>query len=200
LSDSLRNAIIVGLAALLAAAVVAIVLERHGDEPALEINLAELTPTPGGPIQVYITGAVAHPGVYEMQDGDRVVDALYEAGGPVPEANLEAVNLALRLHDEDQVVIPRQGQPVASTGSRSQVSSGEGSGSISVPSGPININTATAEELDAYLPGIGEVYSNRIVQSRAADGPFTSPDDLIIRQLIPRATYENIRELITVGP
>ena len=139
-SDSLRNAIIVGLAALLAAAVVAIVLERRDDSPALEINLAELTPTPGGPIQVYITGAVAHPGVYEMKDGHRVVDALYKAGGPAPKANLEAVNLAVRLHDEDQVVIPRQGQPVASTGSTSQVASGGGSSASNLPTGPVNIN------------------------------------------------------------
>ena len=195
-SDSLRNAIIVGLAALLAAAVVAIVLERRDDSPALKINLAELTPTPGGPIQVYITGAVAHPGVYEMKTGNRVVDALYEAGGPAPEANLEAVNLAVRLHDEDQVVIPRQGEAVVSTGSTSQVSSGSGS----APARLVNINTATAEDLDASLPGIGEVYSSRIVQSRTADGPFSSTDDLIVRQIIPRATFEKIRELITVGP
>ena len=63
----------------------------------------------------------------------------------------------------------------------------------------VDINTASAAELDA-LPGIGEVYSQRIVDSRATDGPFVTIDDLVARGLIPRATYENIRELIVAGP
>jgi competence protein ComEA len=63
----------------------------------------------------------------------------------------------------------------------------------------ININTASAGELDA-LPGIGEVYSQRIVDSRAAAGLFATPDDLLNREIVPRGTYDKIRDLITVGP
>ena len=63
----------------------------------------------------------------------------------------------------------------------------------------ININTATAYALDS-LPGIGEVYSQRIVESRTANGSFTSIDDLLQRDIIPRATFEKIKDLITVGP
>lgn len=189
--DRFANSIIIGLAALLAVALVTLALERRNDHDPLEINLASLTPTPGGPIQVYVTGAVAQPGVYELRDGDRAVDALYAAGGQVPEANLEAVNLARRLHDEDQVVIPRQGE-VAST---SNVAGATNAGLAS----PVNLNTATVQQLDA-LPGIGEVYSNRIVQSRQTQGPFAAPDDLLARDLIPRATFEQIVALITVGP
>jgi len=188
----LERPVIVVLAALLAAAVVAIVLEqRDGSGDALEITLGDLTPTPGGPIEVYITGAVLNPGVYELQDGDRAVDALYAAGGPSADANLEAVNLAVRLHDEDQVLVPRAGQAAA-------VSS---SGVISNVAGAtrVNINTASASELDA-LPGIGEVYSQRILDSRTRDGPFSTPDQLLAREIVPQATYERIRELITTGP
>ena len=188
------NPVVVGLAALLVAAIVVLAIERRDHHSALEINLASLTPTPGGPIQVYISGAVAKPGVYEMADGDRAIDALYEAGGPNADADLEAVNLAGRLHDEDQVRIPRIGEPATSVSSES---SGPGSNAIS---GPVDINTASAEELDSSLPGIGEVYSNRIVQSRVADGPFAVPDDLLARGLVPRGTFEKIRDLITVGP
>ncbi len=194
-TDGIAKAVIIGLAALLAVALVTLVIQRRNDHQPLEINLASLTPTPGGPIQVYVTGAVAHPGVYELHDGDRVVDALVAAGGQAPEANVEAVNLALRLHDEDQVAIPRQGAPVATSGSSSDVA-GTSNGALA---GLVNINTATAQELDA-LPGIGAVYSNRIVQSRTADGPFATPDDLLARGLIPRATLEKILALITVGP
>src|SRR3990170_7773422 len=186
----LERPVIVVLAALLAGAVVAVVLERRDAPEPLEISLADLTPTPGGPIEIYITGAVLQPGVYELKDGDRAVDALYAAGGPAPDANLEAVNLAVRLHDEDQVLVPRQGQAAVSS---SGVTSGV-AGAVS----KININTATAAELDA-LPGIGEVYSQRIVDSRTRDGLFTSPEELLAREITPRATYDKIRDLITIG-
>ena len=187
----LERPVIVVLAALLAGAVVALALERRDAPDPLEISLADLTPTPGGPIEIYITGAVLHPGVYELKDGDRAVDALYAAGGPASDANLEAVNLAVRLHDEDEVLVPRLGQAaVSSSGVTSSIA-----GAVS----KININTATAAELDA-LPGIGEVYSQRIVDSRTRDGLFTSPDELLAREITPRATYESIRDLITIGP
>ena len=181
-----RNPIIVGLAALLAAAVVTIIVQQRSGPDALEIRPGELTPAPGGPIEVHITGAVAQPGVYEMADGDRVVDLLYEAGGPAPDANLEAINLAKRLHDEDLVLVPRVGQANSNV--------------LGASSLTVNINTASADELDATLPGIGEAYSQRIVESRTTDGPFATPEELLERELIPRATYDGIRDMITVGP
>ncbi len=188
--ERFSHAIIIGLAALLVAAVIALVVERNNSAQPLQITL-DGTPTAGGPIQVYITGAVSKPGVYQMSDGDRAVDLLYKAGGPAPEANLEAVNLAVRLHDEDRVIVPRMGQ-AAAAGSTSQVAG-------AVAPAQVDINTASAQDLDA-LPGIGAVYSQRIVDSRTAAGLFTTPDDLVNRQLIPRATYDKIRDLITVGP
>jgi competence protein ComEA len=179
--------ILVALAALLAGAIMYVAVQQRNDPPPLEIDFGEATP--GGPIEVYITGAVAEPGVYEIEDGDRVVDLLNEAGGPAPDADLEAINLATRLHDEDQVVVPRQGQ-AAAPGATSQVAG---------TTAPVNINTATQNDLMA-LQGIGEAYSQRIIDSRTADGVFASTEELVSRRILPRATYERIREQVTVGP
>lgn len=140
-------------------------------------------------IRVYVAGAVQRPGVYPLQDGDRVLDAVNAAGGFADGADQLAVNLAQRVHDEDKVVVPRQGETpptvvTQASGSSSQL---------------IDINTATAEQLDG-LPGIGPAYSQRIIDSRVSDGPFVSPDDLLTRKLVPRSTFEKIRPLIRAGP
>ena len=183
MSDRANQIIIVALAGVVAAGIVWFAFDRQSGPRALEIDLPNTTES--GPIEVYITGAIAEPGVYEMKDGDRVIDVLFEAGGHTDDADLEAINLAVRLHDEDQIVVPRFGQTVSTV-----------SGTVSAK---ININTASAGELDA-LPGIGEVYSQRIVVSREADGPYVSSEELVERQVIPRSTYERIRDLITTGP
>ena len=183
MSDRAQQIVIVVLAAIAAAGVVAFLVERQRGPEALEIDLPNAVAD--GPIEVHITGAVSEPGVYEMSDGDRVVDVLFEAGGHTEDANLEAINLAVRLQDEDQVIVPRIGEAV--------------SGAAGVTSARININTASAGELDA-LPGIGEVYSQQIVVSRESSGPYVSGEELVERQVIPRSTYERIRDLITTGP
>ena len=177
-----RPWIVVGVAAVLAAAIVFLVIERRGGPPPLEIRLDELA---GGPIEVYIAGAVARPGVYEMQPGDRVVDLLQAAGGFTPDADPEAIGLAKRLQDEETVVVPRRG--------------GAASAVAGATTAAIDINSASADKLDD-LPGIGAVYSQRIVDSRATDGPFATTEELVARDLIPRLTYETIRELIVAGP
>jgi competence protein ComEA len=95
------QAIVIGMAALLAAALVALALERRDNPKPLEI-MAQGTPAASGPIEVYITGAVAQPGVYEMRAGDRVVDLLYKAGGQSPDANLGRSTSPSACADEDQ--------------------------------------------------------------------------------------------------
>ena len=185
-TERLPTLVILALAAVLAAGI-AFFVAGHRSEPA-PLELVADTPRTGEPIEVYITGAVARPGVYQLSYGDRAVDALYAAGGQTPDADLEAINLATRLRDEEQIVVPRVGAAPSGT---SQVAG--------AATGPANINTASAAELDA-LPGIGEVYSARIVESRERDGPFQSLEDLLARDLIPRATFEKIYGLITLGP
>jgi competence protein ComEA len=186
LIERYRTHIIAGLIAIIAALAVWAVLEqRDGPEP-IELVTEGGTPAAtgsGGPITVYITGAVNQPGVYELDDGARAIDALDAAGGAAPDANLEAVNLALRLHDEDQLTVPRLGDGTP------------GVAGVTTAGTTINLNSATAAELEA-LPGIGETYAARIVDSRTTTGPFTTPEDLLTRDLIPQGTYERIAALV----
>jgi competence protein ComEA len=164
-----------------------IIRHREGSPP-LELQVGDAT-SANSEIMVHVAGAVATPGVYALHEGDRVVDAVEAAGGPSADADLVAINLARRIHDEDQVVVPKVGgQPTVS-----QVAGASADGAL------IDINTASAAVLDS-LPGIGEAYSKRIVDSRVADGLFQSTEDLVTRKLIPRATYEKIKLLITVSP
>jgi hypothetical protein len=97
---------LLGLAAVLISIGIGVLIDRQflqGPQP-LEIRLDG---APAAEIQVYVAGAVAQPGVYYLRDGDRAIDALEAAGGPAADADLESVNLARRLRDEDQVLIPR---------------------------------------------------------------------------------------------
>jgi competence protein ComEA len=179
-------AVLTGVAVL---GLVFFILRQRESPPPLELRVSDAT-SADSEIMVYVTGAVAAPGVYPLHEGDRVVDAVEAAGGPSPEADLVALNLARRIHDEDQVVVPRIGEQATV----SQVAAAE-----TGPDTLIDINTAAAAVLDS-LPGIGEVYSQRIVDSRTTDGLFDSTEDLVTRQLIPRSTYDKIKLLITVSP
>ncbi|MDP2949326.1 MAG: ComEA family DNA-binding protein [Chloroflexota bacterium] len=176
--------LVVALAAVPLLIGIGVLVDRQlqGPRP-LEIRLDE---TPAIAIQVYVAGAVSQPGVYYLKDGDRWIDAVEAAGGPSADADLETVNLARRLHDEDQVLVPRLGE---SSGSSSTASQDQRT----------NVNSAPASVLDT-LPGLGAVRSQKIVDSRAQDGPFSRPEELVERKLIPQSVYEQIRDLITVGP
>lgn len=137
---------------------------------------------------VDVAGWVRRPGVYEFHEGDRVIDAIEAAGGARRGAVLESLNLAMPLVDGTQVLVPR----AAMGGAMGAVASG---GSASM--GKININTATASELEA-LPGVGEVIAQRIVDYRTANGPFGSVDELIDVSGIGESTLASMRELVTV--
>ncbi|MPZ24413.1 MAG: hypothetical protein GEU28_12965 [Dehalococcoidia bacterium] len=143
----------------------------------------------GTPIRVHVTGEVARPGVQEMFEGERVIDAINEAGGPTASADQESLNLARRLRDGEQLVVPSRSSSPQSAGAVAALASGQ----------LLDINTATETELD-QLPGIGAAYSRRIVDSRTVDGPFKTVEDLISRRVIPSPTFESIRPLITVSP
>lgn len=157
------------------------------------IEIIEPTPaavsTPGE-IGVYVVGAVLNPRVYFLPYGSRVEDALEAAGGPTEEADLVRVNLAKRVYDEEQIYVPRLGEenpplPPLSGSPGSQAG------------GKININTATAAELET-LPGIGPVLGQRIVDYRKANGPFAAIEDIKNVSGIGEATFEEIKELIFV--
>jgi competence protein ComEA len=161
-------------------------LAQGGDPQPLQIRSDSMLPL-GAPIRVHVAGAVLAPGVYELREGDRLIDALAAAGGPTDAADREALNLARRVRDEEQVLVPTR--ETARTASAA---------ATLVPGTRLDINVATAAQLD-QLPGIGEAYSRRIVDSRAVDGPFATTEDLVSRRVLPRATYERVRDLISAG-
>jgi competence protein ComEA len=188
----------IGLAvvALVAGIAVVYTLYRAFDErsaPPIVIEDAAATL----PVVVEMRGEIETPGVYELSPGARLQDAITAAGGLTDEADLSTVNLARRLRDGELVVIlalpaPGSTPVLPSVGIDDAVPAED-------PRARININSATAEELEA-LPSIGEVIAARIIAYREQNGPFRSVDDLIHVEGISDRTIDEIRNLVTVGP
>lgn len=143
-------------------------------------------------IAVHVSGAVAAPGVYELEEGARVADAVEHAGGFLEGAAENALNLARVLNDGEQVVVPTAEEHAA------QQSAAEASGGAAGVGGKVNINTASAEQLDT-LPGVGESTAQKIIADREANGPFSSPEDLKRVSGIGDKKYAELADLITVG-
>jgi len=152
---------------------------------------ASPTSTPSS-LFVHVAGWVRRPGVYELHEGDRVIDAIERAGGPKKGAELSGLNLAALLVDAQQVLVPRSAPAGADPAA---VPTGGVPGTTGT--GLINVNTATADELET-LPGIGEVLAATIITYREDNGPFTTVDQLIEVSGIGEVTLEEIRELVTV--
>ena len=160
-------------------------------------------------IYVYVTGAVAKPGVYTLPEGSRVQDAIAAAGGAMIQADLDGINLAERLADEAHVIISRRDdstpstieQPASSVARSTTVPLAGQSGptaSKAPPASPVNINTATAEQLQT-LPGIGPSTAARIIADREQNGPFRTIEDLTRITGIKEGTMSKIRAYITTG-
>ncbi len=147
------------------------------------------TPTPAT-INVYVSGAVQNPDVYALPLSSIVKDAIAAAGGATADADLDRINLATKLADQMQVYVPHKGEsaPPPSNGS-----------APGAPTEKININTASAEELDK-LPGIGPSIAKAIVDYRTKNGPFNKVEDINDVKGIGDALFEKIKDQITVGP
>lgn len=136
----------------------------------------------GGDVVVDVTGAVVQPGVYRLPAGSRVTDAVQRAGGASGGALLEAINLAARLADGQQVVVPKRvpgGGPLSATGATEE-------------DGPISLGTATVEQLDT-IDGIGPVTAQDIIEFRDEHGGLSSVDQLDQVSGIGPATMEALR-------
>ena len=182
--------VIVGLLIALAAGSLALRWQQPAPiviEPPEPTPTSPPTATPG-PILVYVSGAVANPDVYELPPDSLVRDAISAAGGAVGDADLNHINLALVLQDGDHVYIPTVGEPPTPAPDIA---------ASPTPSGPININTATLEELD-LLPGIGPALAERIIDYRETRGPFTAIEQIQNVAGIGPATFEDLQDLITI--
>jgi competence protein ComEA len=146
-------------------------------------------PTPA-PVRVYVSGAVNTPGVYTLSPHSLVDDALKAAGGASAEADLDRINLALEVHDQQQIHVPRQGD-----------SSQAVAANVTAAQEPdhVNINTATLAELDK-LPKIGPSTAQHIIDYRTKNGPFKKIEDLKNVSGIGDVTFEALKDLITVEP
>jgi competence protein ComEA len=117
---------------------------------------------------VDVSGAVRHPGVYELAPGARVQDAVRRAGGARASADLQAVNLAAKVADGVQIVVPRRGAATAGGGAAAA-----GAGGASTSAGPVNLNTATEGQLEG-LDGVGPATAQKILAFRQQHGGFSS--------------------------
>jgi competence protein ComEA len=139
----------------------------------------------GGDVVVDVTGAVREPGVYRLPEGSRVDEAVQRAGGATGKAELDSLNLAARLADGQQVVVPER-IPGAPPGAPAATGAGE-------EDGPISLSTATAAELDT-IDGIGPVTAEDIIKFREEHGGLSSVDQLDEISGIGPATMEALSE------
>jgi competence protein ComEA len=151
-----------------------------------------------GQLVVEVTGAVAKPGIYTLNTGARVGDAIAAAGGYGPRVDAvaagRALNLAALVHDGDQIVVPSRDDPGGS--SAGTVAAGGGASGSGAGSKLVDLNHASADELDS-LPGIGPATAAKIIAAREEQS-FGSVDDLRTRKLVGAATFEKLRGLVTV--
>ena len=149
---------------------------------------------------VHVAGAVARPGIVRLRAGARVVDAIAAAGGAVPQADLNQLNLAAKVADGQRIAVGLPAQPssaVGSVGAPTGASTGSAGGQGGSTAGPLNLNTATQAQIEA-LPGIGPVLGAAILAERDHRGGFRSADELRSVHGIGQKRFEDLRDLVTV--
>ncbi len=169
----------------------------------------EVTPSPTVIIQeavpetikVYISGAIKNPDVYELTNDSRISDLIKLAGGTTEDADLEITNLSARIYDEQHIIIPKIGEPlitpepVKNTDIEKKQKTGDDFTVTREYIAPININSATQEELET-LPGVGEVTAKKIIAYRDLNGSFKDKSDIQDIDRIGEKTYEALKDYI----
>ncbi|MGI5911395.1 MAG: helix-hairpin-helix domain-containing protein [Syntrophomonadaceae bacterium] len=165
--------------------------------PALEEEVLKLEPCEDSSkiIKVYVTGAVKYPGVYSLQENDRMHEAIELAGGALEEAELKFLDMARLLVDGETILIPLKGEV-----SENQVVTGVNNslGSSSQSSGKVNINTASVQEMADKLDGIGPSLAQRIVDYRNSNGMFKNIEEIKNISGIGDKRFEAIKDKLTV--
>jgi len=186
----------VAVAVVIVGALGLVLFRRSPPAPAIQLPRAESapasTPPTTGEVIVDVAGAVARPGVVRLAGPGRVIDAIAAAGGAATDADLNQVNLAAKVNDGDRIYVPRRGEspPPPPT-------AGGSSGTPAAQAGPVDLNSATPEQLDA-LPGVGPATAKAIVEYRTRHGLFRTVDDLLSVPGIGPAKLANLKPLVRV--
>jgi competence protein ComEA len=175
-------------------AVLVSALGPHGATQSLPAGAIPSGSPPGGSsappgknsaaIFVHVVGAVTRPGLFELRDGDRVVDAVAAAGGFTDAADQSQVNLARFVSDGEQLAVPVIGQAPAP-------------GAAGTVAGKVNLNTADLSTLET-LPRVGPAMAQRIIDWRTANGRFTAVEDLMSVTGVGDKTFEQLKKLVTI--
>jgi len=153
------------------------------------------------PFIIHVAGAVKHPGVYQLEESKRVIDAIKIAGGATGEANLDAINLAAFIHDSQKIIVPfiikSDGKENENKNKILLADTSLSSTNSTINPHKININIASESDLQC-LPGIGPVLSERIVIYRNKNGIFAKIDEIKDVSGIGDKKFEGIQDLICV--
>jgi competence protein ComEA len=177
-------------------------LRRGGEESAAaprgaaEAPIAVQEDGGGGRLVIHVAGAVRVPGVYRLASGARVDDAVQRAGGATRRADLGGLNLAAKLEDGRQVLVPSRA-PGGGGGGAAAGASGGGAAAEPAPGQPLNLNTATLEQLDT-LSGIGPLTAQKILDFREERGGFGSVEELGEIPGIGDKRLASLREEVTL--
>lgn len=172
----------------------AVASSSPGPGPVLSPGPSPQSPPAAG-VTVHVAGAVRKPGVVTLVGPSRVVDAVRAAGGPAEDALLDQLNLARVVADGERVYVPRRGEPTPPMPTPADTS-----GSSAAPSNtaPVDLNTASEEELDR-LPGIGPALAGRILEYRRAHGPFRNVGQLVEVPGIGDKLLAQLRDRVRIG-
>jgi competence protein ComEA len=167
-------------------------LSRPQQSAGLARPAAPPTETAAAPavVVVDVVGAVRRPGLYRLEQGARIADAVARAGGAAANADLALINLAAPLADGEQVVVPKHGAAAPSA-----APSGAAGFAGAPSTGPVHLSTATLEQLDS-LPGIGPVTAQKILDYRQKHGAFTTVDELDAVPGIGPARLDQLKDLV----
>ncbi len=198
---------LVALVALYLAVLIGVIYLLRREEPRA-IVVATTAPRPTATTQMLnleVSGAVNRPGTYHIEAGARVADAVDAAGGARTDANLSALDLGHQIKNGETILVPTvAANPQSVLGGRAEVTAtiptrnlSATTASKTTPTGKVNINTASAAELEA-LPRIGPVMAQRIIDYRSQEGPFKTIDDIQNVKGIGEATFNALKDLIIV--
>lgn len=170
--------------------------EVHADEAAAPSSSEPEAVEVKAQVYVYVTGAVTNPGVYSLDEGLRVCDAVEAAGGLTEDADASTVNLARVLSDGEHIALPTKAEVETALAQGSAGGAG-GAGGAAVASSLVNINTADASALET-LSGVGSATAQAIISDREQNGPFSTIEDLMRVDGIGEKKFAKLKDSICV--